>query len=189
MRMYLFLVFIGAVIVVTCSPNRERNRMHDVLGLQNMSELATSEYVVTKIIKANDNKTWYKAGERKILMTCKASLVAGIDMSKISANDIDISGDEISIVLPRARLLSINIKPEDIRTAYEEISFFRSKFSSEEKNDLASQAEIQIKNSADSLGLLTTAESNATLFVNNFLRRQGFRNIKIRFNNPAPSLN
>jgi len=58
--------------------------MQQVLGLQQMSELATSEYVVTKIIKANDNATWYKIGDRKILMTCKASLVAGIDLEALT---------------------------------------------------------------------------------------------------------
>ena len=189
MRMYLFLVVSIVLTNMACSDGSEKNRMNEVLGLKNMSELATSEYVVTKIIKASDNKTWYKAGDRKILMTCKASLVAGIDMSKITANDIDISDNDISIVLPRARLLSIDMKPEDIKTAYEDISFFRSKFSSQEKNDLASQAETQIKNSVDSLGILTTAESNATLFVNNFLRKQGFRNIKIRFDDNFRPLN
>ena len=64
--------------------------MQQVLGLQTMSDLATAEYVVTKIIKANDNKTWYKVGNRKILMSCKASLVAGIDLSKLTEKDIHI---------------------------------------------------------------------------------------------------
>lgn len=35
---------------------------------------------IAKIIKASDDKTRYKIGDRKIIMTCKASLTAGIDL-------------------------------------------------------------------------------------------------------------
>ncbi|MEP6597427.1 MAG: DUF4230 domain-containing protein [Ginsengibacter sp.] len=162
--------------------------MQKVLGLQKMSDLATAEYVVTKIIKANDNKTWYKAGDRKILMSCKAALVAGIDMSKISEKDISINGDKIYLTLPHARLLYINIKPEDIKTEYEDVSMFRTKFSSQERDELASQAENQIKESADSMGIFVTAETNATLFINNFLKKEGFQNININFTSNKSSL-
>ena len=155
--------------------------MQQVLGLQRMSELATSEYVVTKIIKANDNNTWYKIGDRKILMTCKASLVAGIDLSKLTEKDIQIDGENISITLPHAKLLYLNIKPEDIKTAYQDVSVFRDNFSSQEKDQLATQAEKQIKSSADSLGIFVTAETNATLFISNFLQKEGFKNIRINF--------
>lgn len=155
--------------------------MQEVLGLRNMSDLATAEYVVTKIIKVNDNQTWYKIGNRKILMSCKASLVAGIDLSKLTEKDIHIDGENISLTLPRAHLLYLNIKPEDIKTAFEDVSVFRSHFSMQEKNDLALQAEKQIRGSADSLGIYVTAESNATLFINNFLQKEGFKNISINF--------
>ncbi len=162
--------------------------MQEVLGLQKMSNLATAEYVVTKIIKANDNKTWYKVGDRKILMSCKASLVAGIDMSKIDEKNIRIDGNSISLTLPRATLFYINIKPEDVKIAYEDVSMFRTKFSTQERDELAAQAEDQMKQSADSLGIFTTAEANATLFINNFLKKEGFENISINFNSNKPYL-
>jgi hypothetical protein len=156
--------------------------MQRLLGLQKMSDLATAEYVVTKIIKASDDKTWYKFGDRKILMTCKASLTAGIDLSKISEKDIQIDGQNITMTLPHAKLLYVNIKPEDIKTAYQDVSIFRDNFSSQEKNELA-QAEKQITASADSLGIFVTAETNATIFINNFLKKAGFQNIRINFSN------
>lgn len=155
--------------------------MQQVLGLQKMSDLATAEYVVTKIIKANDDKTWYKFGDRKILMTCKASLVAGIDLSKLTGKDITIDGENITLLLPHATLLYININPEDIKTAYEDVSPWRSDFTSQEKNQLASQAENQIKGSVASLGILITAETNSAVFINNFLKGLGYKNIKINF--------
>src|SRR5690606_5451323 len=94
--LWIFLLILG-VSLSQCDAKKEPSRMAEVLGLQKMSDLATAEYVVTKIIKSNDNKTWYKIGDRKILMTCKASLVAGIDLSELTENDISIDGENITI--------------------------------------------------------------------------------------------
>jgi hypothetical protein len=173
---------------MSCSRHNEPTKMQEVLALQNMSELATAEYVVTKIIKANDNNTWYKPGDRKILMTCKASLVAGIDLSKLTADEIKINGDEISISLPRAHLLYINIKPEDIKTVYQQVSLFRDQFTSEEKNQLAAQAQKQITSAVDSIGIINSAETNATIFINSFLQKLGYKTIRVNFSNHSNSL-
>jgi len=182
MRFYfLMIICCLSLFTTTCSSKKEPSKMEQVLGLQKMSDLATAEYIVTKIIKASDNKTWYKVGDRKILMSCKASLVAGIDLSKLTQKDIHIDGEDISITLPHAKLLYINIKPEDIKTVFQDVSLFRTNFSSQEKDALAAQAEKQIKESVDSLGILLTAETNATLFINNFLQKEGFKNISINF--------
>lgn len=187
MRLMILLLFYSLIFTSCNSNSKKVDKKHQVMSLQNMSDLATAEYVVTKIIKANDDKTWYKAGDRKILMSCKASLVAGIDLSKLSEEDITIDGENITINLPRAKLLYINIKPEDIKTEYEDVSLFRTKFTSQEKNELAVQAENQIKASVQSLGILTTAETNASLFIDNFLKNLGYKNINIHFFN-SPKL-
>ena len=181
MRSIILLLLYSFFLVGCNSASKNANKKKEIMGLQQMSDLATAEYVVTKIIKASDDKTWYKAGDRKILMTCKATIVAGIDLSKLKEDDFSIDGESITITLPRAKLLYINIKPEDIKTAYEEVSLFRTKFTSQEKNQLALQAENQIKESVPSLGVLVTAETNASLFVDNFLKNLGYKNISINF--------
>jgi hypothetical protein len=189
MRIPVFIVLLCfSLAAIKCSSKKEPSKMQQVLGLEKMSDLATAEYVVTKIIKANDNQTWYKIGDRKILMSCKASLAAGIDLSKLSEKDIHISGDNISITFPHAKLLYINIKPEDIKTVYQDVSFFRNNFSAQEKDELAAQAEKQIKSSVGSLGILVTAETNATIFMSDFLQKEGFKNININFSSAKNAL-
>ncbi len=184
----LIIILCFSLLATNCSSKKESSKIQKVLGLQKMSDLATAEYVVTKIIKANDNNTWYKVGDRKILMSCKASLVAGIDLSKLTEKDIHTDGENITLTLPQAKLLYINIKPEDIKTAYQEVSLFRTNFSAQEKDELAAQAEKQIKESVDSLGILVTAETNASLFINNFLQKEGFNKININFSLAKNSL-
>ena len=98
-------------VAFSCS-SKEKPREQEILSLKEMNELVTVEYVVNKIIKASDDKTWYKIGDRKILMTCEATLKAGIDFSKINTSNINIKNKEIILTLPHATLFSINIKPE-----------------------------------------------------------------------------
>ena len=110
------VLFIMLVFMISCKSSKED--INEVLALREMSELATVEYVVTKIIRASDDQTWYKIGDRKILMSCEATVKAGIDFSKIREEDIRIDGKQISLQLPRAHVISMNIKPEDVRVEY-----------------------------------------------------------------------
>jgi len=159
------------ILFTACSPAKPP-KQQEVLALREMNELVTVEY-------------------RKILMTCEATLKAGIDFSTINENNILIDGKNITLTLPPASLFSISIKPEDIKVAYEEVGAFRSSFSSAERDGLAAQAQEQIKSSADSLGVLHTAEANASLFVSHLLRNMGYEKVTVTFsNNPAiPKLN
>lgn len=185
--MILILLF----AFVTGCADKMPTQQQEILALKEMNELVTVEYVVSKIIKANDNKTWYKLGDRKILMTCQATLKGGIDFSKLDESRIAINDKTITLVLPRATLFSINIRPEDIKVAYEEVGPLRAEFSSQERDQLATQAQVQIQNSADSLGVLKTAEANASIFVSSFLRNLGYEKVTVTFDNnhAQPTLN
>ncbi len=185
--MFRFVTFISALLTMPACNTTGKQEGAEVLALKEMNELVTVEYVVNKIIKANDNTTWYKAGDRKILMTCAATLKAGIDFSGITPEHISVNGKNITLMLPRASLFSINIRPEDIKVAYEEVGVFRSGFTAAERETLAAQAEVQIYQSADSLGILRVAETNASLFVSNFLKKMGYSQITIRFDEGRPA--
>jgi hypothetical protein len=182
---YLNLLLL-ILLLFSCTRKDPRT---EVLALREMSELATVEYVVTKIIRANDNKTWYKIGERKILMSCEASVKAGIDFSKIGEDDITIEGKSIRMVLPKAHLISLNIDPGDVRVEYTETGLFRDKFSAGERDALLAQGEKQIRNSAEVLGVMEAAEANASLFLSNYLKMLGYERINIRYSStPTPAL-
>lgn len=175
------LLILLVVLLFSCKQKEEK--INEVFALREMSELATVEYIVTKIIRANDDQTWYKIGDRKILMSCEASIKAGIDMSAIKEENITIDGKSISLVLPKAHLISVNIKPENIKVEYQETGMFRDNFSSAERDQLMAQGQAQINNSVESLGVLQTAETNASLFVSNYLKQLGYDRIHIRFSN------
>ena len=184
-KKFLFLILLG---VAACSEKKDAEK-EILFSLKEMSDLATVEYTVTKIIKANDNKTWFKVGKRKILMSCEAYIKAGVDISSITKKDFTIDDKRITLQLPPPKLISLSIPPEKIKVEFQDISLFRDPFNSAERDQLAAQAETQIRNSVDSLGILQQAKVNTSLFINNLLVRLGYQNITITYKGDQPFKN
>lgn len=182
---YLLLLILG----VSCQNRQER--VKQVLAIREMGELATTEYSITKIVKANDNQTWYKIGDRKILISVEATLKAGIDLQLIQAEDVSIDGNKISIILPGPKLISMQIPPDKIKVAYEEVGLLRTGFDNAERDALLAQAEKQISAAIAETGIFTTTEQNTRQVLTAFLQKLGYEQISISFghkaqNNPTP---
>ena len=173
------ITWIVLLFVLSCA--KKEPKKPTILSLKEMSDLATVEYTVTKIIKASDNKTWFKIGERKILLSCEAHIKAGIDMSLINEKNFTITGNSIAVTLPQPKIISFSIPPENIELEYEEVGMFRDKFKAKDRDALAAQAEKQIRDNIESLGILNQAKVNTSTFVSNFLKRLGYENISINY--------
>ncbi len=164
-----------------CAGKPAADRQTQVFALREMSDLATVEYTLSKVVKANDNGTWFKMGQRKIALSVQAYVKAGIDLGAINKEQVMINQNKIVLQLPRARLITLNIPPEEIKEEVESTGFFRDGFTNSEKEELLSQAEQSIRKSVDSLGILKTAEDNAVFFIGNFLKRLGFTEVELTF--------
>jgi hypothetical protein len=152
-----------------------------LVALQQMQDLATVEYTLTKVVKASDDATWFKWGDRKILITCEATVKAGINFNEIDPRYVQLEGKTILIQLPAAKILSVNMLPQNIRVAYQEIDFFRDHFTVAEQNNLMQQAERQIIAQSREMGILQEAEKNSKEWLTRFLQQLGYKNIDIQF--------
>lgn len=179
------LYFILLIFIFSCS-KKDAELKQSILSLKEMSELATVEYTVTKIIKANDNKTWYKIGDRKILMSSEAIIKAGVDLSGITENSFVIDGKNVHLKLPPPKIISFSIPPDKIKVEYQDIGVLREPFKTGERDRLAAQAETQIKNNINSLGILEQAKANTSLLVSNILKQMGYENITITYSGSQP---
>jgi hypothetical protein len=184
--MKFFYSALSILAIISC--NKASDQRQEVLALRQMGNLATTEYVVTKIVKATDDQTWYKLGDRKILISCQANIKAGIDLTKLTENDVVIDGKNITLYLPPPQILSLSIPPEKINVEYKEISIMRDDFDNAERDALLTQAENQIRNSVKELGVMETTEKNTTLFVSNFLKKLGFESVNISYSK-RPEIN
>ena len=181
--LYSLAMLCGFMVVPACQqPVATPTQI--VQSLQTMQQLATLAVEVSKVVKAADNQTWYKFGDRKILITCRATLKAGIDLGQLQPKDVSISGKKITIILPEPKVLQVNILPENIQVAHEDIDIFRSRFSGAEIDGLMAQAEKQMMEAGQELGIAQQARVNTQLALSRLLQNLGFEEVELRFEQP-----
>lgn len=153
----------------------------DVFEIRNIGELSTTEYTVGKIVKLDDKaEEWYKFGDRKLLIHCKAKIKAGVDLSKIKDGDIKVSGNTIEITLPPAQITTFSMDPNLVRTEMESVTGFRSNFTQSEKNNFLKQGEEAIKKDIQQTGILKDANMNAEAFLTDFYEQMGFEKVVVK---------
>lgn len=179
-----FVLLLTIFMVPGCSERvPEDTTQREIEAISQMRELSLVEYRVRKIVKANDEGEWYKIGDRKILLSCTAYLKAGIDLSGFSAENVDINrlDGSVTVTIPHAKLLSLDMPASEIREEYDHVTMLRQSFTAEERNALLRQGEKQIRNSVPSLGILEKAEENARRFFESVFTKMGFTSVEVVF--------
>ena len=168
---------------ITARATVEETVQREIEAITAMKQLSLVEYRVSKIIKADDEGAWYKIGDRKIILSCTAYLKAGIDLAGFDADDVDIdwTGKRVTVTIPHATLLSLDMPPSEIREEYDHVTMFRHSFSAEERNALLQQGEKQIRSSVPSLGILEKADENARRFFESVFQKMGFETVEVAF--------
>ena len=161
----------------------EETVRREVEAISAMKQLSLVEYRVRKIVKADDEGAWYKLGDRKILLSCTAYLKAGIDLTSFGEDDvrIDRSTGSVSVTIPHATLLSLDMPASEIREEYDHVTLLRSSFTAEERNALLRQGEKQVRASVPSLGILEKADENARRFFESVFLKMGFTTVDVSF--------
>ena len=180
MKLLVHISWIMLLLLASCSTGAE-DAKKNILEVKEIGELSTTEYTVGKIIKLDNSEAeWYKWGERKILISCKAVIKAGIDLSEIKEEDIKVKGNTIEITLPPAKITSFSMDPKFTHTEMESVSGFRDNFTQEEKNNFLQQGEKAIREEIKNLPILEDAEDNAEVVVRDLYEQMGFEKVIIR---------
>ena len=149
-------------------------------------ELATMEYTIAKIVKAEDNPKFFlgQFGNRKILYSCKIYIKAGINLDKydFSRTEINEFNKSITLILPHAEILSFNMPAEEQKLEYEKVSIFRKDFTHKEKNELLIDGEIIVREEVEKrLGILNNAEQNIANIFKASLLQLGYNIVNVKF--------
>lgn len=171
---------IFTIMLYGCKQEKEENNFNAVISsMKEMSDLGTVEYKFTKILKAEDDATWYKVGERKTLINTKAYVKAGVDFSQIIVESIDESKASIKIKMPLGKIISLNIPPDEIKVLFSEAALLRNNFSNKEINTIQIMGEKDIKLKIKNFGIELEAAKNAKNFLDKWLRMSGFKEVII----------
>ncbi len=180
-RNILFLAIWAVLLFSSC--NLEPDRATVIAKLRNSSKLATVEYVVSKIISAKDEH-WFEQ-DAYFFAETQASIKVGIDLEKLSDQDIMIDKKRISITLPAVEVINFSYPAENFKVIkqYSENDAMLKwhAISVAQKDELYRQGEIDIRENIKNLGIMKTAQANAKMLITKMLQLSGFEEVYIQF--------
>jgi hypothetical protein len=146
-----------------------------------LGRLETSKYMMSTIIdlKRDPTNIWEEIlGTDSLLLLAEGEVVAGIDMTQITKQDIVIQGDYVSMTLPKPEILYSKI--DNNRTyVYERVTGLFLKPDIELEGEARQLAEQAMVDRALEGEILEQAEANARMQIEAFLRALGFTDIVI----------
>jgi len=144
--------------------------------VQTLSDLVTVKYVLEKVVILQDVK-WY--GENRVLLLAHGIVKAGIDLKRITAGDVAISGKKISLCLPPPQITDAYLDDPKSLVIDHSTGLLRA-FDKDLEQTARQNAVDDIRRAARADGILDEADKRARLELEVFLRQAGFEQVEFR---------
>ena len=147
--------------------------------IQSLQRLETVSYTMDKIISAERDNPYlpkFLASDR-LLLVAHGEVIAGVDLSKLQASDITISGRKAFVHLPKAEVLVTRLDNQKTRVYSRDTGLFSSPDANLE-TQVRQEAERQLLQAALQDGILKSADENARNSVQSILKGLGFEKIE-----------
>ncbi len=156
--------------------------------VQQLNRLETTSFTIEKVIEAGveGNPFFNLLYKDQLLLIAHGSVVAGVDLSKITQNDVSISpdGKTLTVRLPPAEILNASLDNSKTRVYRRDTAVFA------ENTDLETQARVaaeqEILKAACEDGILQKATNDSKLALQQFLGLADFDEVVIIPQQPAP---
>lgn len=146
-----------------------------VKQIQSLNELSTVRYTLEKVVILEDVK-WY--GGNRVVLVASGVVKAGVDLGKMSEGDVLISGDVLTIKLPKAEVLDAYLKDRETKVLDRSTGLFRE-FDKDLEQEARKQAVGQMLIAAKKNGIVADAEERAALQLQAFFGKLGFKDVRI----------
>ena len=113
-----------------------------------------------------------------MLMIVRGEVFAGVDLSKLKSSDVQVSGRQVRIALPRAEIFSTRLDNNQTRVYSRETGLLVPADPNLE-SEVRAEAERQLLQSALDDGILTNASTNARGTVMALVQALGFIDVQV----------
>jgi hypothetical protein len=184
LAVFVLLVFAGGIWLGFTTTHwlksgsglREENTATVVEQVQTLSDLITVKYVLERVEILEDAK-WY--GENRVMLLAHGIVKAGIDLKKITADDVTISGRKISIKLPPPQITDAYLDDTQSKVIDNTTGLLRE-FDKDLEQTARQNAVDDVSRAARKDGILDEADKRAKLELELFLRQAGFEQVEFR---------
>lgn len=160
------------------------NDPHLIIQQMNaVSELTTSEFVIDTIVPTSSTRQLGNLvlGETKLLYVARGEVKAGLDLSKMTSDDINIDGEMIMIKLPSPEILDSKIDLNHSQVYDYNRGFLN--LGPDVALQLQSQAQLytlaQIKQTACQQDILAQANDKAITLIRQLMTNAGYTEVKV----------
>lgn len=173
-----FLLF---VLATGCRDNKGF-----VVGkIKKASKLSTTEFTMDKIVFGVKNRKLFwlvKISESQFVAYSKAVIKAGIDLEKLQQEDVKIEGKKIALLLPAVEIINFSYPAEKFeRDSLISNNTLLSKVSIADQESFFQDAETDIRNNLQYLGIVSLTEKKTAKMLDTMLRTLGYEEIYIDF--------
>lgn len=144
--------------------------------VQTLSQFVTVKYTLEKVVEFDDVK-WY--GDSRVLLVARGVVKAGMDLSQIGPNDIQISGKKITLTLPRARITDVYLDDHQTQILDHTTGAFRL-YDKDLEQSARQRAVDELRLAASENGILKNAADMGQSQVKNLLYGLGFTDINLK---------
>jgi hypothetical protein len=152
-----------------------------VRQVRTLSRLETIEYSLEKVITAESGQGpfGFLFGDR-LLLVAHGSVIAGVDLGKLSPEDVDVSDlGQVTLTLPAAEVFAATLDNHQTYV-YSRDTGLLTKGNLQLETEARKAAEDEIRRAAIDDGILDQAGRNAKGFMQSFLGSLGFNQVVIR---------
>lgn len=185
---FSLIVLITLVIVVvlfirkTATPKYSINMSSQTVikQLVSLNRLETAQYTIEKVIDAGTNGNAFQQvlfGD-KLLLIAHGEVIAGFDLSKITKEDISISGTTLNVTLDAPEILVSKLDNDQTRV-YDRRQGLLTKGDAALESKARSAAEIAIRTAACQGNILGEASKNARNQLTTLFKSTGFTTVII----------
>ncbi|QRN83900.1 DUF4230 domain-containing protein [Chloroflexota bacterium] len=145
-----------------------------IRDVQSMARLETIQYSVEKVITAEINQGVFGPlfGD-KLLFVAHGYVIAGVDLSKLTVEDLAMDGDVLRVHLPDAEVFVATLNNDD-SYVYDRTTGIFKKSDPNLETDARQAAEEEILNAAIDDGILEQAQINAEAFMERLFNDLGY---------------
>ena len=176
----LIVVIILSVfaVITTNKYNINTNSTAVVEQIRSLNRLETADYSIEKIIDAGTNGGTFKQllfGDR-LLLIAHGDVIAGVDLSKLQKNNVQIDQSTITMTLPPTEILVSKLDESQTRVYDRQLGLL-TKGDQNLESEARKAAESSITKAACTDGILKIASDNAQKQLTATLKGLGFATV------------
>jgi uncharacterized protein DUF4230 len=152
------------------TPPKIQNTTTLLKEVQTLSQLVTVKYVLEKVVILEDVK-WY--GENRVLMVAHGVVKAGVDLQKLTPQDLRVEGNKVLLKLPYAVITDVYLDEQKTQVIENSTGLLRT-FDKTLEQNARRQAVMDMRVAARSNGIHQDAESRAKLQLTELFRQLGY---------------